>query len=83
VDVILFEALERKIPVYERDTTREAPKDTARWILRVLGGSERPLSTALPFRGTVDWLASDEPLMGETKRRTGNPRAARPSKRGP
>jgi broad-specificity NMP kinase len=69
VDVVLFEALERKVPVYEHDTTNETPMDTARWMLRVLSGKERPLSTSSPFKGTVDWLASGDPLPGGSRSR--------------
>jgi adenylate kinase len=68
VDVVLFEALERKAPVYEHDTTSETPVDTARWILRVLAGSESSLSTSPPFNGNVDWLADDDPLPGGNRK---------------
>lgn len=54
-DVILFETVGGRIPIFEHDATPETPRETARWVERVLRGKE------VAGHGTVDWLGKSPP----------------------
>lgn len=50
VDVVLHEALERGVPVWEVDTSHRNPRAVAGRVARILEG------VVPPFRAHVDWL---------------------------
>lgn len=54
-DVVLFESVSQKVSIYEHDTTRETPDETAAWIDLVVGGR------VAPAHGKIDWLGESPP----------------------
>lgn len=63
IDLVLSEAAEMKVPLYEIDTTDRTPEQVARAVRSAIAGR------GIPGAGRVDWLRSAPPQTEKRHRR--------------